>query len=125
MKLSRRELLTGLVAFAAAPAIVRAESLMPVKIIDWYDTRCLIGYQIKTDSYILRVDRFSRLLRRPPMSNCVRVITNMEARQLLPKEAHFAFSMTPPENIQRHVDYGITMQQAREFGMKNGCLGNV
>lgn len=31
MNLTRRALLTGLVAFAAAPAIVRAESLMPVR----------------------------------------------------------------------------------------------
>lgn len=28
---NRRELITGLIAFAAAPAIVRASSLMPVK----------------------------------------------------------------------------------------------
>jgi hypothetical protein len=30
--LNRRSLITGLVAFAAAPAIVRATSLMPVKV---------------------------------------------------------------------------------------------
>lgn len=29
---SRRSFITGLIAFAAAPAIVRAESLMPVKV---------------------------------------------------------------------------------------------
>jgi hypothetical protein len=31
MTLSRRSLITGLVSFVAAPAIVRASSLMPVK----------------------------------------------------------------------------------------------
>lgn len=31
MNLTRRGLITGLVAFAAAPAIVRAENLMPVR----------------------------------------------------------------------------------------------
>lgn len=33
MNLTRRGLLTGLVAFATAPAIVRAESLMPIKFV--------------------------------------------------------------------------------------------
>jgi hypothetical protein len=32
MMLSRRKLITGLISFAAAPAIVRASSLMPVKV---------------------------------------------------------------------------------------------
>lgn len=31
--INRRGLITGLIAFAAAPAIVRASSLMPVKVI--------------------------------------------------------------------------------------------
>lgn len=33
MILSRRGVITGLISFAAAPAIVRIESLMPVKVI--------------------------------------------------------------------------------------------
>lgn len=35
--LSRRSLITGLISFVAAPAIVRASSLMPVKVIDSFD----------------------------------------------------------------------------------------
>jgi hypothetical protein len=34
MELTRRGLITGLVSFVAAPAIVRASSLMPVKALD-------------------------------------------------------------------------------------------
>jgi hypothetical protein len=34
LDISRRGLITGLIAFTAAPAIVRAESLMPVKVLD-------------------------------------------------------------------------------------------
>lgn len=34
---SRRSFITGLIAFAAAPAIVRAESLMPVKALPFAD----------------------------------------------------------------------------------------
>jgi hypothetical protein len=33
--LSRRGLITGLISFVAAPAIVRASSLMPVRAIAW------------------------------------------------------------------------------------------
>lgn len=33
--LNRRKLITGLIAFGCAPAIVRASSLMPVKVIDF------------------------------------------------------------------------------------------
>lgn len=36
MNLSRRGLITGLISFAAAPAIVRIESLMPVKVMEPY-----------------------------------------------------------------------------------------
>ena len=35
--LNRRSLITGLISFVAAPAIVRASSLMPVKAIPWDD----------------------------------------------------------------------------------------
>ena len=35
MTLSRRTLITGLISLVAAPAIVRAGSLMPVKAVDW------------------------------------------------------------------------------------------
>ena len=36
--LNRRGLITGLISFVAAPAIVRAASLMPIKVFDktWY-----------------------------------------------------------------------------------------
>jgi hypothetical protein len=34
IELNRRKLITGLIAFGAAPAIVRAASLMPVKVME-------------------------------------------------------------------------------------------
>lgn len=55
MNLTRRGLLTGLVAFAAAPAIVRAESLMPVK--DFRYTRYLADYLVGSDEWVISVDR--------------------------------------------------------------------
>lgn len=50
MTISRRGIITGLISFAAAPAIVRIESLMPVKVMrievmrayDWYDYNLFI-----------------------------------------------------------------------------------
>lgn len=36
MNISRRGLITGLICFTAAPAIVRIESLMPVKVMEPY-----------------------------------------------------------------------------------------
>lgn len=44
MELSRRGLITGLVAFAAAPAIVRAENLMPVKKFEQQVLRIIFPY---------------------------------------------------------------------------------
>lgn len=40
MLISRRGLIGGLAGFLAAPAIVRASSLMPVKVVD--DAACLV-----------------------------------------------------------------------------------
>lgn len=34
MSINRRNLITGLISFAAAPAIVRAESLMKIKVVE-------------------------------------------------------------------------------------------
>lgn len=43
MQLSRRKLITGLISFAAAPAIVRIESLMPVKVMKSIDYNYVIN----------------------------------------------------------------------------------
>ena len=118
MALSRRGLLTGLIALASAPAIVRVESLMPVKMIDWYDTRALVEYQIASDSYILRVDRSTLTLRRPRGMHCVREISIKEARKLMPKEA---FTMMPPAGMQRHMDMEISYWKALEL-TNNGII---
>ncbi len=44
-ELSRRNLITGLVAFVAAPAIVRASSLMPVRVLIKDETADLLLYR--------------------------------------------------------------------------------
>ncbi len=41
MNIDRRSLITGLISFVAAPAIVRVESLMKIKVIDDYEDICV------------------------------------------------------------------------------------
>lgn len=119
---TRRGFLAGALALMAAPAIVRADSIMKVMPVDLYDTRCLVDYHIGDDAMVVRVDRLMLgsgfgLLRgeRVRRAGC-REIPIHVAKGLMPKEAHFAFSMTPPEGIQRHVD--MMLSQAQLFDLK-------
>ena len=48
MTIDRRKLITGLISFVAAPAIVRVASIMPVKVIDKVMT---------TDDYLKMIDK--------------------------------------------------------------------
>jgi hypothetical protein len=63
MMISRRGLIGGLAALVTAPAIVRVESLMPVKLVDLNYTRYIFDYFIATDSVIIRIDKSNRPLR--------------------------------------------------------------
>lgn len=54
VELSRRSFVTALIA---APVIVRATSLMPIKAFDPYYTRYLSVYDITIDRMLLRIDR--------------------------------------------------------------------
>ncbi len=47
---SRRSLITGLISFVAAPAIVRASSLMPIKTMLWVpSTFPITGYALQPE----------------------------------------------------------------------------
>lgn len=121
MHVSRRGLITGLIALSSAPAIVRAESLMKVVSIDIYDTRCLVQYEVAWDGFSIRVDRRLETMLRPKGHlSYVKEISIAEAKRILPIDAHFAFSMEPPAGIQRHVDMQLSIEQARRLGMLNG-----
>ena len=70
-EVSRRGLLGGLVAFVAAPAIVRATSIMPIKPLPLYEERMLRweGVRIVDDERITLqelLDWRNRMLRAPP-----------------------------------------------------------
>lgn len=49
---NRRQLITGLISFIAAPAIVRAGSLMPVKA---YNKNWIYGRFMTIDDYLVQI----------------------------------------------------------------------
>lgn len=114
METSRRSFLGGLAVLVAAPAIVRAGSLMPVKVVDLYDTRCMLDYQVASDNFILRVDRCSRTLYRPrTMRGSLQVISEKQARALGMPD--FAFRLQPTHDVQRHVDICFAYGQLKKL----------
>lgn len=72
-KLSRRSIITGLVALVAAPAIVRAGSLMPVKVmIEPYGTGPMV---LITVPYL---DRLFRMLAENPHLTATKMTGSMK-----------------------------------------------
>lgn len=101
IELPRRSFLVGLAAAFTAPAIVRADSLMPVKFVDWHDTRILYAYLIGSDEMAIRVDRAPHRMVRPVRdSSVVEILTPTQARQMLNRSQRLAFNAflkTQPE----------------------------
>lgn len=59
---TRRGLITGLIAFVAAPAIVRAASLMPVKVMERAEPILYTEYRGNPGPTLYRTDRIIWLL---------------------------------------------------------------
>lgn len=93
--IARRSFIAGMIGLVAAPAIVRAASLMPVRAFDPYYTRYLIDYMIGTDQEVIRVDRALFPLIVP---NNARTIPAHIAHTYIPK--HRIDSMRPIEGQQ-------------------------
>ncbi len=56
MVINRRKLITGLISFIAAPAIVRAESLMKLPRPQEISLRKIVEYTIDSDQLVTRID---------------------------------------------------------------------
>ncbi len=84
--LPRRSFLTGLGAMLAAPAIVKANALMPVSNIDHilYPVRGLIYYNAMTDHLEIRADRSNRPMNMTPKG--IWVLTDREINAVFTKE---------------------------------------
>lgn len=110
--IERRSFITGLIALVAAPAIVRAGSLMPVKIIDIYDTRCIWHYCIGSDEMILRIDRALHTLARPQR---ITEIPLKVAKQIFGFE-HPIFDLMPEARQQKFVSKAIPSHELIAHG---------
>lgn len=110
---SRRSFITGLVALVAAPAIVRADSVMKIAPIDVYDTRCLWDYCIGTDQMVIRIDRRLETMVRLPH---IKQIPLKAARVIL-GENHPIFTMRPEAGMQRFVSHGVSSNELRQNGL--------
>ena len=76
MQISRRGLITGLVSFVAAPAIVRASSLMPVKAFD-LGPMTATEVRLRQEQWYKVFSDTAELLIRPP------VIGNMSKAEVI------------------------------------------
>jgi len=99
---SRRGFITGLTSLMVAPAIVRVESIMPVKFVDIYNTRYLVDYNLGTDSLVLRIDRALHAL---PMPKYVNYISEEHALKYVDKNK--ILSMRPQEGEQQYLIVNI------------------
>lgn len=96
---SRRGFLGGLLAAIAAPSIVHAGNIMPVRAFDPYYTRALIDYAISSDTLMLRIDRATFPLAVP---RGVTSITLAEAYRFIPK-ALVEASLKPEPGQQMNI----------------------
>lgn len=103
---TRRGFIIGLSATVAAPTIIRAESLMPIKVFDRLYTRAMVEYVADFDQYAVQVDRSWRKLPMPigaqsiPMEVLEKIVSPRELADLI-----------PPNNGQRHIGVGVSRQQ--------------
>ena len=92
--ISRRSLITGLISFVAAPAIVRVGSLMPVKVIEdepilailpsmWRDLQARWSKMAEIEEYVRReslaVCGFYQVGKKDAPSDCVWIIPGTES----------------------------------------------
>ena len=123
--MNRRGFLLGLTSVLAAPAIVHAGNLMPVRAFDPYYTRYLVAYHIGTDELLLRVDR--TLFPLPtPNPRYAEIVSPEFAHRFLPRK--MIDSLLKPTGVQQlHVDTVITSFEAlksRELWGSPGFIVN-
>ncbi len=97
---SRRGFITGAAALFAAPAIVKASSLMPVKMI--YYERFLAGYLIGTDEILLRGDKAQFEL---PVPRYSKTLSRADVERVSPEFLKRFALLKPQVNEQLYVDF--------------------
>jgi hypothetical protein len=109
---TRRGLFTGLGALLAAPAIVRAESLMVLR--QHVYKRFVMQYQITSDTFLLRADKATHPLLIPLG---VRILTEDEARVRMLPDVWATFTAMPVGlDEQKHVITAVPTPVANSLG---------
>lgn len=119
MSNSRRAFLGGLLAVIAAPAVVHAGVLMPVRSIErftTYDTRFLVAYNVGTDEKLLRVDRAQFKLHRPK-TGIVAELTEEQAIKYCPELAQHWQALKPGPLQQLNVSMAFNSTEAAARGV--------
>lgn len=111
---TRRGFLIGALALMTAPAIVRADSLMKIVPIDVYDTRCLVDYDIGTDTLVLRVDRRLETMLRPT-TRCPTQLVGIDKAKLVFRN-HPIFDAKPIEGRQVFAMRSVSRMELVQLG---------
>ena len=101
---TRRGFITGLTALIIAPAIIKVENLMPIKVVDLYNTRYIWDYEIMSDRMILRVDRALHALKMPPAY--IPQVPAHIAHKFIPK--YLIENLKPPEGSQKYISVAVS-----------------
>jgi len=108
---TRRGFITGLAALITAPAIIKVENLMPIKVIDLYNTRYIWDYEIMSDKMVLRVDRALHPLKIP--TRIAQVPAHI-AHNFIPK--HLIENLKPPEGTQKYISVEVSTHDFARVG---------
>jgi hypothetical protein len=102
--MDRRSFLVGLGLAAAAPAIVRADHIMPIRALNPYYERCIVIYEPMTDDVVLRIDRATFPLWMPPVGRgLVDVVPISDIGRIIDRRT-LERLVSPPPGVQRHLD---------------------
>jgi hypothetical protein len=119
--LARRSFLTGLGAMLAAPAIVKADTLMRVGNINHilYPVRGLVHYQVVTDRLCVRIDRANFPINMTPRGVC-KILSEKQIKLLFTDEQINAIlpkDKTRKQQLTMHKDF--VAQEWVEKGLFN------
>ncbi len=109
MIIQRRLFLLGLGAAMAAPAIVKPQNIMSVRLFDPYYTRYLFNYLVDSDEMAIRVDRALHPLIIP--TKWPVVLPTHIVHKFIPKG--FIESIRPIEGQQKYIEHILTWEEAK------------
>jgi hypothetical protein len=113
MIIQRRSFLLGLGAVIAAPAIVKPQNIMPIKLFDPYYTRYLMDYLLGSDELALRIDRSLSPLK---IAKHMQLVPAHIAHKFIPKIA--VENLKPPEGQQKYLHTIIPWEEGYKISQE-------